>query len=377
MLIRHIDLFCGVGGFRIGIQNACKKHQAEYQCVFSSDIKKVACEVYKENFGEYPSGDITQIEAKDVPDCEVLSGGFPCQAFSHLGIRKGLEDTRGTLIFEILRIAKEKRPRFLFLENVKGLADHDGGKTWEIMQNAIEEIGYHFKAEILNSLYYGSAQHRQRIFIICFRDREDYERFYHPLPTTLPGDFKTIEDILSPKDTVIQNYKGFYKKEILDGLCYGYNRFPISRKTHSSTITTTPADFFFSDDIPIETLKENDIPYPVGVRIFNGRELARLQGFPEDFKLPEKQIECWEIFGNSVTVNVIEAIFDNILKVMEGKQCAFYEPRMQERMICKTPLTIDEQRKRISILEDLGYGPDGANKLSKIDPNNLELFLKD
>jgi len=159
-----IDLFAGVGGFRQALDSLGG------ECVFSSEIDKFAAQAYETLYGEKPAGDITQIDAKDIPNHDLLVGGFPCQAFSVAGKRKGFEDTRGTLFFEIAIIAKEKRPKALLLENVKGLVNHDKGRTLDVMIETLNEIGYIVDFEILNSKYFGVPQNRERIFIIAVRE---------------------------------------------------------------------------------------------------------------------------------------------------------------------------------------------------------------
>src|SRR5690625_4514512 len=163
-LFTYIDLFAGIGGFR----QALDKFGGT--CVFASEIDKFAAQAYETLYGHKPEGDITQIDAKDVPDHDLLVGGFPCQAFSVAGKRKGFEDTRGTLLFEIARTAKEKQPKALRLENVKGLVNHDKGRTLDIMIRRLNEIGYVVDFNVLNSKYFGVPQNRERIFIIAVRE---------------------------------------------------------------------------------------------------------------------------------------------------------------------------------------------------------------
>ena len=190
--IRFIDLFCGIGGFRYASQYAFDKLGLEGQCVFSSDIDKYAQESYEANFGERPSGDITKIEASEIPDFDILFGGFPCQAFSICGLQKGFADnTRGTLFFDIARIIKEKQPQAFVLENVKNLASHDGGKTLKtILEVLRDELGYHVDYHLLNALDFGLPQKRERIIIIGSKK-----------PFVMDWNFeiekkKTLEDIL-------------------------------------------------------------------------------------------------------------------------------------------------------------------------------------
>src|SRR5690625_3960698 len=163
-LFTYIDLFAGIGGFR----QALDKFGGT--CVFASEIDKFAAKAYETLYGHKPEGDITQIDAKDVPDHDLLVGGFPCQSFSVAGKRKGFEDTRGTLFFEIARIAKEKQPKALLLENVKGLVNHDKGNTLDTMIRTLNDIGYIVDFDVLNSKYFGVPQNRERIFIVAIRE---------------------------------------------------------------------------------------------------------------------------------------------------------------------------------------------------------------
>lgn len=181
MKLKFIDLFAGLGGTRIGFQQACAEAGIETKCVFTSEIKSYAAEIYKHNFdNDEVHGDITQINAKDIPDFDFLLGGFPCQAFSVAGSRKGFDDTRGTLFFDVARIIKEKQPTGFLLENVEGLVSHDQGRTLEVILSVLKDLKYHVDWKVLNSADFGVAQSRKRIYIVGRKDREvflsDFER---------------------------------------------------------------------------------------------------------------------------------------------------------------------------------------------------------
>ncbi|MBR4027130.1 MAG: DNA cytosine methyltransferase, partial [Lachnospiraceae bacterium] len=163
MGFRFIDLFCGLGGFRLAFE------KAGGECVFSSDIDEAVQKTYAMNFGEVPHGDITKIEARDIPNHDILCAGFPCQPFSTAGRRLGFEDTRGTLFFEVARILKEKQPIGFILENVKGLTNHDNGHTLEVILSTLDEIGYHYKYEVLNAKNYNVPQNRERWYCVGVR----------------------------------------------------------------------------------------------------------------------------------------------------------------------------------------------------------------
>jgi len=162
-----IDLFAGVGGIRTGFKEV---FGSKMEVVFSSEIDKNAQKTYYLNFNELPHGDITTIDEQNIPKHDIILAGFPCQAFSIAGHRKGFEDTRGTLFFDVVRIAKYHKPQVLFLENVKGFVGHDKGRTFQVVKETLEEIGYKVYAEVLNSKDYGIAQNRERIYIVAFLD---------------------------------------------------------------------------------------------------------------------------------------------------------------------------------------------------------------
>ena len=173
---RFIDLFAGIGGIRLGFESVGG------HCVFSSEFDEDACKTYEANFGEHPSGDITKIEAQDIPDFDILLGGFPCQAFSIIGKKDGFSnETCGTLFFDIERILKEKRPPAFMLENVRNLTAHDGGNTFRIIKEHLENLGYHVYAKVLNALDYGVPQKRERIIIVGFLDDVKFV-FPDPMP---------------------------------------------------------------------------------------------------------------------------------------------------------------------------------------------------
>ena len=177
---RFIDLFAGIGGIRLGFEHVGGK------CVFSSEFDEDACKTYEANFGEHPSGDITKIDAKDIPDFDILLGGFPCQAFSIIGKKEGFSnETCGTLFFDIERILKEKLPPAFMLENVRNLTAHDHGNTFKVIKSHLEALGYHVHAKVLNALDYGVPQKRERIIIVGFLD--DVE-FTFPEPVPVPGE---------------------------------------------------------------------------------------------------------------------------------------------------------------------------------------------
>ncbi len=182
-----IDLFAGIGGFRIALES----HGGE--CVFSSEWDENSQETYAKNFGEIPEGDITKIHERYVPKHNIICAGFPCQAFSISGKMKGFDDTRGTLFFDVARIAKHLKPDVLFLENVKNFTKHDNGKTMQVVKDTLEEIGYDYFIKVLKSSNYGVPQARERVYIIAFRKDLKIKNFEFPEPVKQT---KVVQDIL-------------------------------------------------------------------------------------------------------------------------------------------------------------------------------------
>ena len=265
-----IDLFAGIGGIRLGFEHVGGK------CVFSSEFDEDACKTYEANFGEHPAGDITKIDAKDIPDFDILLGGFPCQAFSIAGLQKGFADTRGTLFFEIERILKEKRPRAFMLENVRNLTAHDGGNTFRVIREHLDALGYTVYAKVLNALDYGVPQKRERIIIVGFRDFALFS-FPEPIPVSKR---KTLSDIL---ETDVD--KKYYVKESIRDSRRARLKDPdfprpyISHENMAGSITPHPYSAALRAGASANYILINDERRPTE------RELLRIQGFPDTFKV--------------------------------------------------------------------------------------------
>jgi len=306
---KMIDLFSGVGGIRIGFEKAFEK---DADCVFSSEIDKQAQKTYYENFNDLPYGDITQINEKDIPNHDIILAGFPCQAFSIAGYRKGFEDTRGTLFFDVARIAKYHKPKVLFLENVKGFVGHDKGNTFKVVQKTLEDLGYKVYSKVLNSKNFGVPQNRERIYIVAFLDNS--VNFEFPKEIKLS---KTIRDCLV--DDVDKKYyyndKPLYEK-IKDDIVsqnsvYQWRRQYV-RENKSQVCPTLTANMGTGGhNVPI--IKDD-----YGIRKLTPRECANFQGFPQDYKISNNTVDShlYKQFGNSVTVSVIEAIAKEIKNVL-------------------------------------------------------------
>lgn len=340
--LKFIDLFAGIGGFRrAGEENGM-------ECVFSSEIDKFACDVYKNNFGEIPQGDITKIEAKDIPDFDVLFAGFPCQPFSYAGQLQGFEDEiRGTLFFDIVRILKEKKPKMFLLENVKGLKSHEKGKTLETILEHLDQLGYHVHWTILNSLHFGVPQSRERWYCVGFKKDVEFE---FPTPT---NEKVTLRDIIdwdennnpslklsefemsrinhhfnscpleSPNQIRVEHDNSKYAPNTKKGKygVFSYLKPDKSLRFHVGDFAKTQIqeayycnlDSFAPSIIAARAPKLWDIG-----RHLSDRECARLQGFPEDFKLANSSVQAKKQLGNSVTVTVISKIIENMLHAYEA-----------------------------------------------------------
>lgn len=299
--LRAIDLFCGVGGIRSGFQQAFGNN---IKFVFSSDIDKFARQTYKDNYGEEPFGDITKIDEKDIPNFDILLAGFPCQSFSSAGLRKGFEDTRGTLFFDVARIIKYHTPQIVFLENVKGLVNHDKGNTFRVIKNTLEELGYSVNHKVLNAKDFGLPQNRERIFIVCFRNSVNFEFPIPPKNSTRLGDIleTDVEEKYTISDKLWEGHQRRKAEHNSKGNGFGYCLF-----TEDSPYTSTISARYYKDGSEILIQQEGKNP-----RKLTPREAARLQGFPDSFKITSSDTQSYKQFGNSVSVPVIQKIAEKI-----------------------------------------------------------------
>ena len=306
-----IDLFAGIGGFRLALEDFGGT------CVFSSEWDGNSQDVYLKNFGELPHGDITKIKEKEIPEHDILCAGFPCQAFSISGKMLGFKDMRGTLFFDVARIAKHHKPDVLFLENVKNFAKHDNGNTLTAVLNVLDDIGYKSFYQILKSSDYGVPQARERIYIIAFKKDLGINDFEFPKQAR---EIKIVKDILekeAPKDCYINrpDIKIYGKdKKIVDPRrplqigslngggqgerIYSINGAGITLSAYGGGAASKTGAYLIGDKI----------------RKLTPRECARMQGFPEDFKIAENRNVAYKQFGDSVSVPVLRAIFAEIIK---------------------------------------------------------------
>ncbi|MEA2012788.1 MAG: DNA cytosine methyltransferase [Verrucomicrobiota bacterium] len=316
---KFIDLFAGIGGFRLAFQKNGGK------CVFSSEWDKNAKKTYETNFGEVPYGDITKIDHKDIPDHDILCAGFPCQAFSIAGQRKGFYDEkgRGNLFFDVLRILKEKQPKAFLLENVKNLEGHDKGKTFQRIKKELEDLNYYFEYKILNSCEYGNVpQNRERIYIVGFKTKNHKNKFIWP---TKEKNTKSIRDVLEKNVNEQYYYKKYpCYKELLKSVksidtVYQWRRIYVRENKNSLCPTLTANMGTGGHNVPIilDGKKKNS---QIGnIRKLTPLECARIQGYPDNYVLPNlANAALYKQFGNSVTVPVISKIARSIKKALEG-----------------------------------------------------------
>ena len=319
-----IDLFAGVGGFRLALQNLGGK------CVFSSEWDEYSKQTYKANFGEVPFGDITTDEVKSyIPnEFDVLTAGFPCQAFSIAGKRGGFEDTRGTLFFDVAQIIKKHQPKAIFLENVKGLASHDRGKTLATILNVLrEDLGYFVpEPQVVNAKNFGVPQNRERVFIAGFRGDLNINEFNYPTPTEEEVNLLDIReaDEVSVKyylsTQYLQTLRDHRKRHEEKGNGFGYE--VIDDNSIANAIVcggmgrerNLIVDNRLTNFIPVTNIKGE--VNREGIRKLTPREWARLQGFPDKFEIVVADAQAYKQFGNSVAVPAIQAMARKIIRAV-------------------------------------------------------------
>lgn len=317
-----IDLFAGIGGFRMAMQNLGGR------CVFSSEWDEQAQKTYLANYGEVPFGDITKESTKAfIPDnFDVLCAGFPCQAFSLAGKRLGFEETRGTLFFDVAEILRRKRPKAFFLENVKGLLIHDKGKTIQTILKVLrEDLDYYVPdPQIVNAMNFGVPQHRERVYIVGFRKDMGVEEFTYPTPTDKTKTFADIKekDVVSAKYYLSTQYMktlvAHKERHAAKGNGFGYEIIPDNGVANAIVVggmgreRNLVVDNRLEDFTPVTHIK-GEINRD-GIRRMTPREWARLQGFPDDFVIAVADASAYKQFGNSVAVPAIQATAKEILK---------------------------------------------------------------
>jgi len=301
-----IDLFAGIGGIRIPFE------ANGGECVFTSEWDKFAQQTYKLNFDHDVYGDITQVNEIEIPAHDVILAGFPCQPFSNAGLREGFSDTRGTLFFEIERIARYHAPKILLLENVKGLISHDKGRTLEIILERLGALGYWVNYKVLNAKDFGVPQNRERIYIVAYsKDFFDEGDFVFPKPSkkiTRVGD--VLDSRVDEKYTISDKLWAGHQRRKLEHAARG-NGFGYSLFSTSSPYTSTISARYYKDGSEILISQRGKNP-----RKITPREAARLQGFPEWFEIHPSDTQAYRQFGNSVAVPVVDAIAKKIVRLL-------------------------------------------------------------
>jgi len=307
---KTIDLFAGIGGIRLGFEAfGC-------ETVFASEWDKAAQDMYESNFGVRPFGDINDIAPEDIPDHDILLAGFPCQPFSIAGKGLGFADTRGTLFFNIEAILEAKKPQAFLLENVKRLTTHDNGQTFAVILEKLKNLGYTVYHKVFNSLDFGLPQKRERIYIVGFRESIHF-KFPKPL-----GYYKSLNEILQPDSDVPKNY---------------YISTELREKRFSSVKGVPPFPSIWHENIGGNI---SALPYSCALRaggsynylVVNGerrltdREMLRLQGFPDSFKINIPYSQSRKVAGNSVSVPVIQAIAGEMMNSLQNKKDVVKEP---------------------------------------------------
>lgn len=303
----YIDLFAGIGGLRLPFDEMGDR------CVFSSEIDESACDTYEANYGHRPAGDITKIDASEIPSHDLLLAGFPCQAFSIMGLGKGFADTRGTMFFEVERILNYHRPNVVLLENVRRLVTHDRGRTFSVMMQRLKKLGYHVKWQILNALNFGLPQKRERVIIVGFQAEDAWHQFdfYFPkkkydLCEVLEPDEDVDSSLFASSEIVEKRREKVKGKKVT---------FPsIWHENKSGNVSVLDYACALRTGASYNYLLVN------GIRRPSSRELLRLQGFPDSFKIVVSHQEVRRQTGNSVPVPMIRAVAHKIHQVLRKEE---------------------------------------------------------
>jgi len=303
---KFIDLFCGIGGFHYAAEKAAKQNNMKAECVFASDIDSEAREAYESNFRLAPIGDIKVVDEKEIPNHDILLAGFPCQAFSIIGDRKGFDDTRGTLFFDIARILKAKSPNGFVLENVKQLKGHDNGKTLKTILEILRKLGYEVDYRVLNALDFTLPQKRERIFIVGWKNKLsfnwDFERKeMKPLSQILENN---VDDFYYASDIIKQRRNDAVKKSQIE-----HNRPTIWHENKSGNISA------YEFCCALRAGASYNYLLVDGKRRLTEREMLRLQGFPEDFKILHRYSTVRRFAGNSLPIPVATDVISRLINL--------------------------------------------------------------
>jgi DNA (cytosine-5)-methyltransferase 1 len=309
--IKFIDLFAGTGAFTLALERNNK-----FQCVFTNDMMECSKKIYEKNFTShtFTLEDLNKIKVQDIPKHNLLCGGFPCQPFSIAGDKKGFEDTRSNVFWKILEILKTHEPEYIILENVKNLKSHDNGNTYKMIEEKLQELGYHIKSSILDTSKITTVpQHRERIYIVGFRDKSKFERFDFEFATQ---EKRKIIDFLetdvsdkyyySDKFKVYDDVRAGVTKNISDNVLYQYRRYYVRENMSNCCPTLTANMGGGGHNVPL--LKDDK-----GIRKLTPRECFNLQGFPTNYKLPEvSDSALYKLAGNAVSVPVVDKIVNKL-----------------------------------------------------------------
>jgi DNA (cytosine-5)-methyltransferase 1 len=327
-----IDLFAGVGGFRMAMQ------QLGGRCVFSSEMDRWAQKTYEANFGDVPSGDITKIGEEEIPEHDILCAGFPCQAFSLAGRRRGFEDTRGTLFFDIARTLKAKRPKAFFLENVKGLMSHRGGQTLDTILAVLRnELGYFVPTpQVIKAEDHGVPQKRGRVFLVGFCGDLNINKFNYPCPSKVRIPFSKVKEkhpvsaryYLSTR--YLQSLHSHRARHEGKGNGFGFEIIRDDQVANTIVIggmgreRNLVIDHRLKDFTPVTNIKGE--VNREGIRRMTPREWARLQGYPDEFLIPVSDAQAYKQFANSVAVPAVKAMATLILDTLAQSRNSHISP---------------------------------------------------
>ena len=313
--LNYVDLFAGIGGFRLALESFGAK------CVFTSEWDKYAQQVYENNYGEKPHGDITKVNEVDIPNHDLLCGGFPCQAFSVSGKQKGFNDTRGTLFFDIARILKHHSPRFVILENVKNILKHNNGQTLSTILKTLDDLNYDVFYELLRGSNFGVPQHRERVFFVCFRKDLKVKNFALSKPDF---NMKSVNDILeeniNDQEIIINREDIVLQKSKIDKDLLG--NFPTKPLRIGTINKGGQGERIYSINGTGITLSAygGGPANKTGAYLVDGiirkltlRECARMMGFPEKFKICDNKRQAYTQFGNAVIVNIVQFIISDLI----------------------------------------------------------------
>ncbi len=302
--MKYVDLFCGIGGFRYAIEAVGRKKDIPLECVFSCDIDKECQKAYMANFGDLPYGDITNARTEFIPDHDILLAGFPCQPFSIIGQMKGFQDIRGTLFFEIARILEDKRPTAFILENVKLLEGHNNGNTLKVILETLKNLNYHVEYRVLNALNFGLPQKRERIWIVGINNGKRIKWPNGNMP------MRPLASIL--ESNVPQK---FYVSERIKNKRWNILR-PSSEPTiwHENKAGHISA---YNYSCALRAGASYNYLLVNGERRLTPREMLRLQGFPESFKIVCSDSQTRKQAGNSLPINVAESVISSVFEILE------------------------------------------------------------